>query len=128
MLFALSTYSKAGYDSITKSKAVQRLSASLDAAALSAYVDQLISAFVTGRLVLEGAQRIDAVHLLVTAKSSLLPRSSKIRMAGSAWDVKQPSFGNNARSVYMCFVSRGGGTLFSVGPIRLVNEILFLNC
>ena len=55
MLFALSTYAKAGFDGVTRTRAVQRLAASLDAAALDAYADQLIAAFSSGSLLLDGA-------------------------------------------------------------------------
>jgi hypothetical protein len=54
VLFALSTYAKAGFDGVTKSRAVTRLSSSLDATALEVYAEQLMSAFVTGKLHLEG--------------------------------------------------------------------------
>lgn len=54
VLSALSSYSKAGFDGITKAKAVARLAASLDSSALDAYATQLMHAFVTGSLTLGG--------------------------------------------------------------------------
>ena len=50
VLFALSTYAKAGFDGVTKSKAVNRLSASLDGPALEAYAGELMDAFASGAL------------------------------------------------------------------------------
>lgn len=50
VLFALSTYAKAGFDGVTKSKALNRLSASLDSDALEAYASELMSAFTSGTL------------------------------------------------------------------------------
>jgi len=55
VLFALSIYAKAGFDGVTKLKAVVQLAALLDEAALEVYADQLVRAFVTGKLALEGA-------------------------------------------------------------------------
>lgn len=55
VLFALSTYAKAGFDGTTKSRAINELSASLDGPALEAYADTLLHAFTAGTLQLQSA-------------------------------------------------------------------------
>jgi hypothetical protein len=54
VLFALSARSKTGGDGLRKLKAVSRLSASLDSAALQYYVNHLMAAFPSGRLTFAG--------------------------------------------------------------------------
>jgi hypothetical protein len=66
VLFALSGYAKAGFNGTTKSKAVNRLAASLDATALDAYAAELISAFASGKL------RLDEGALAMLPRSGVL--------------------------------------------------------
>jgi hypothetical protein len=61
VLSTLSSYSKAGFDGMTKAKAVARLAAALDSSALEAYASQLMQAFVTGSLSLRGTSCLHAL-------------------------------------------------------------------
>ena len=90
VFFALSSYAKAGFDGVTKSRAVAQLAATLDADALQAYAEQLVRAFVTGRLVLEGAiwsvaplcvRCCFALHLLLGVAGAVVRKFRLLRRA-----------------------------------------------
>jgi hypothetical protein len=79
VLFALSARSKTGGDGLRKLKAVSRLSASLDSAALQHYVDHLMAAFPSGRLTLAGEpsppafKHMHSLHALTICMDNLQP-------------------------------------------------------